>query len=523
MQTPSVPTGGLIAHRLADLSTGMKLFGIISFALLPLGMIALLASLASNRTADTQRRADLRVAVTESSRKLAAELGADFAALRAAAESSADTRDNGPTCARLETLLRARPTRKPSFALFGPDRAMICATPGFLPRLPAPELIENKPHAIVTADAVTVLVPEHMGRGLAVASYPARTLAEFVEPIGISASTTIIIADSLTELPLAAVAPTHWTASETYAVPIGLFGLNLRISVERAPISTAEWLSAFLPLLMWASAALIGFLVVDRLLIRPLAQLRRAVAGFAPGSGMASVPIRTPAREIRELAETFERVATTMAAHEASLGKALNDQVRLTREVHHRVKNNLQVVASLISLHARGAPSGPVAEAYASIQRRVDALAIVHRNHYAELEGSGGISAKALIGEIASNLRTGMATTGAAPPIAVQAAPLQLSQDVAVPVAFLITELVELSIREDRAAAIRIDLTIGEPPEVAWLTIASAALAAIGRTDGLVSAPHSRIVEGLARQLRAPLAHMPDAQGYRIAVPIFAA
>jgi two-component system, sensor histidine kinase PdtaS len=83
------------------------------------------------------------------------------------------------------------------------------------------------------------------------------------------------------------------------------------------------------------------------------------------------------------------------------------------REVHHRVKNNLQVVASLLNLHARGAKTEDASAAYASIQRRVDALAVVHRNHYAELEENRGVALKPLISELGANLRAN-APAGAA-------------------------------------------------------------------------------------------------------------
>jgi two-component sensor histidine kinase len=117
--------------------------------------------------------------------------------------------------------------------------------------------------------------------------------------------------------------------------------------------------------------------------------------------------------------------------------------VRLTREVHHRVKNNLQVVASLIALHARGS-TGDVAAAYASIQRRVDALAVVHRNHYAELEENRGVALRSLIGELTSNLRATAPAEASHFHIMLDMAVAHVSQDVAVPVAFLITEMVEL-------------------------------------------------------------------------------
>ncbi|MBV5325363.1 MAG: sensor histidine kinase, partial [Rhodospirillaceae bacterium] len=101
--------------------------------------------------------------------------------------------------------------------------------------------------------------------------------------------------------------------------------------------------------------------------------------GYKPGDIIE--PLRgmeTSAHELRQLSETFRHITETISTHEAELAAGLARQTRLTREVHHRVKNNLQVVASLINLHARGQVQSDVIRAYASIQRRVDALAVVH-------------------------------------------------------------------------------------------------------------------------------------------------
>src|SRR3546814_19235322 len=107
----------------------------------------------------------------------------------------------------------------------------------------------------------------------------------------------------------------------------------------------------------------------------------------------------TPAQEIRDLGQTFRLITQTIAAHEAELAAGLERQTRLTREVHHRVKNNLQIIASLINLHSRSAPTQEAVDAYISIQRRVDALSVVHRNHYAELEVHPGIGVRSLRSE----------------------------------------------------------------------------------------------------------------------------
>src|SRR3982751_2423660 len=84
---------------------------------------------------------------------------------------------------------------------------------------------------------------------------------------------------------------------------------------------------------------------------------------------------------------------------------ALEGQRRLVREVHHRVKNNLQVVASLLNIHGRSADTSEARAAYAGISRRVGALSIVHRNHFAEMEENRGIALRPLVSELAAELR----------------------------------------------------------------------------------------------------------------------
>ena len=57
------------------------------------------------------------------------------------------------------------------------------------------------------------------------------------------------------------------------------------------------------------------------------------------------------------------------------------------------MKNNLQVVASLLNIHGRRAETPEARAAYAWISRRVGALSIVHRNHFADMEENRGILA----------------------------------------------------------------------------------------------------------------------------------
>src|ERR1044071_4895061 len=157
---------------------------------------------------------------------------------------------------------------------------------------------------------------------------------------------------------------------------------------------------------MWIAAALLTWLLVSRLLIRPLKRLERAVIDYQPGAGSLDLPRKLgPAQEIQELRDSFARAVARVEQSEAEMTGALEGQRRLVREVHHRVKNNLQVIASLLNIHGRSASGSEAQSAYAGISRRVGALSIVHRNHFAEMEENRGISLRPLITELAAELR----------------------------------------------------------------------------------------------------------------------
>jgi two-component sensor histidine kinase len=232
--------------------------------------------------------------------------------------------------------------------------------------------------------------------------------------------------------------------------------------------------------------------------------MQRAVAGYRPGDRALDLPsLRSPAREIGELGHAFDEVTRTVARHEADLEAAVERQTRLVREVHHRVKNNLQVVASLLNLHARGARSDDVAAAYASIQRRVDALAVVHRNHYAELEENRGVALRSLISELAANLRATAPAPASQMQIRLDIEPFYVTQDVAVSVAFLVTELVEFGMF---CGAGWVAITLeGEGPRAAVLAVESDSLAGNVDCDPALFERFDRIVTGLSRQLRSTL------------------
>jgi two-component sensor histidine kinase len=505
---------------LARWPTGAKLFLILSLALLPLALIAAFATLRVTQIADTELRSHLRVAAAESSRSISIELVGDMTALRVAADAlTLDPRD-APSCARVQGVFAQQAVAGAGFAIFDRAGRLVCGRDFSGARRPRTEQVSTTLSALFIDQRGLVLRLGDGGSGATAAAFFPRTfLAKIGRPNSFSSEygATITSEDQRLELvPLKRERALE--RREAIREDLGIADLVLEMQVRSAPIGSPLILALALPLLMWAAAAAIAWFVVDRLLINPLRTLRTSIAAYAPGDQPDPALYRAlPAQELRDLGETFRALSRTVAIHEAGLAEGLVRQTKLTREVHHRVKNNLQVISSLINFHARGAKSPEASQAYNSIQRRVDALAVVHRYHFAEMEENRGVSMRSVCGELASNLRA-TAPEHMHIGIGLEIDPLYVTQDVAVPVAFLLTELVELAMTCDSSAQLRITLRAGPEPDRALLRISSRALVDSDcLRDGLTNR-FGRVIEGLTRQLRSSLQHDPLSGAYEVKI-----
>lgn len=515
---PARPGSGLVDR----IPTGAKIFLILSAALLPLAIIAFFATLRTAEIADEATQAQLRVTTTESARKLAIELVGDMTALRVSLNALEADPADAPSCARAQGVFAPQAAAGTRFMVSDARGRVICGQQLPVAAWPAIPGSDKMIAARIYPDrGLTLATTSTTGRTRAAAFFPVSVLAATAAPSGYAApyeARLVLGDDALTLSALPRQAQLERRAGLNMAIGVGDIALTTR--VRSAPITSPVLVALILPIIMWAAAAGIGWFVVDRLLIRALRQLRSRVANFVPGEEIDPGAMHAlPAQEIRELGETFRAISRTVADHEAGLAEGLIRQTKLTREVHHRVKNNLQVISSLINFHARAARSVEATQAYASIQRRVDALAVVHRNHFAELEENRGLSLRSVLGELASNIR---ATAPEDAPIGVSLdiAPYLTNQDVAIAIAFLLTEIVELAMTVNPAAQIRISVGPSETEDRAILRVNSSALIDDDRMRLLVAERYGRVIEGLARQLRSKLHYDPLIGAYEITVAV---
>ena len=513
--------GGWLAARWSRLSSGPKMLLVLTLGLLPLGIVAILASIYSAKENSEQRAEQTLARLEDKAERLNGLVTRAAGTMRAASAAIAAAPAEAQLCEPLLARLSGLQPAPGRYALYGPDGALRCASAGFAPP-PRGTGAAGTQTVEIGADGEALRLTLHDDRGAveAVAEFGREGLRDLTFLPGTSADFNLDLFGGGRRMVLREdYRPVPFVQSVSDAAPIADGRLQLRIRLGAVPVRAIDLLLILLPVMMWLAAGFIGWWIVNRQLLRPLATVQRVVSSYRPGDRPLELPaLRSPAREIGELGLAFDNVTRTVARHEAELEAAVERQTRLVREVHHRVKNNLQVVASLLNLHARGSTSDEAAAAYASIQRRVDALAVVHRNHYAELEENRGVPLRPLLSELAANLRATAPPAAAAMQMRLDVAPFHATQDVAVSVAFLATEIAEYGMLCG-AATVSILLDAADEGG-ARLAIEVDSLAGDGDRDAALADRFERIITGLARQLRSTLERDPQRGRYSVRIAV---
>ncbi len=137
------------------------------------------------------------------------------------------------------------------------------------------------------------------------------------------------------------------------------------------------------PLLTFLLALIAVSVVADRVVVRWIVYLQRIAALYARGRlSVRPVQAEQMPPEIRELAETLEDMADAIVGRDASLRDSLAQKDELMREIHHRVKNNLQVISSLLNMQQRALTDPAARSAMSDTRQRITALALIYRALY---------------------------------------------------------------------------------------------------------------------------------------------
>ena len=498
--------------------TGVLLLLLLTAALLPLGLV--LGWAAHQSVRDAERAHVARADEQGRAAALAIEslIARNALALRIAANGAMASGAPDP-CEVARRSLAIAPAVGLHFRLRDPTGRALCSVGQFLP--------ERENMLVAPGDIRLWVSPQklvHFRTGLVGGAATGVLDGNELRQVALSGTSglrQLVITDGETELSVIdAPAPPGGVAGlrvRSYAISGGQLQVRTATMIERTQLF--DQIVMMMPILMWIVATLLSWLVVRRLLLKPLARLQRAVSEVQPGETAFEMPDELgPTSEIRDLSNAFERAVSRVEGAEMEAVEALEGQRRLVREVHHRVKNNLQVVASLLSIHGRSATKPEAKDAYSAIGRRVDALSVVHRNHYAEMEESRGIALRPLLTELAAGLRSSAPPEARTMAIELDLDSPSTTQDVAVAAAFLVTEIVEFAMLRHPREPVEISLRrINEL--TATLAISASVLVPDGGAEDVAKDQFERIVEGLARQLRSPLERKLGR--YAVTLPVF--
>jgi two-component sensor histidine kinase len=208
------------------------------------------------------------------------------------------------------------------------------------------------------------------------------------------------------------------------------------------PLALQVAWGVFTPLLMWALAIAVVWFGIEHLVVRWITYLERITSAYAAGRhNVRPERVSAAPAEIRSLGETFSRMADLLSARENELRDSLAQKEILVREIHHRVKNNLQLVMSLLNLHARRIRDPRAEVAFAEARSRINALATLHRRLY-ESESLQEIDLKWFLEDLSAELRRGGLSRGRNVELTVESPSEVIGPDVAVPLGLLVTEAI---------------------------------------------------------------------------------
>lgn len=168
-----------------------------------------------------------------------------------------------------------------------------------------------------------------------------------------------------------------------------LTGTDLFVALSAPSQDLMSWTQVNLlssvvpPLLAFFLALGAVWVVTEQVVVRWLHYLQRVAAIYAKGRfSVRAVHARRAPPEIRELGETLDLMADAIVARDHTLHDNLAQKDDLMREIHHRVKNNLQIISSLVSMQQRALTDEAARSAMLDTRQRISALALVYRALY---------------------------------------------------------------------------------------------------------------------------------------------
>jgi two-component sensor histidine kinase len=205
-------------------------------------------------------------------------------------------------------------------------------------------------------------------------------------------------------------------------------------------------------------------------------------------------------------------VASNIARQKESeqrLRESLREKEVLLKEVHHRVKNNLQVISSLLNLQASELHDPAMIRVLRDSQTRVRSMALIHEQLYRS-DDLAHIDFADYTNELVDHLNRTLGSRSERIQLSLDIRPLRLSLDLAIPCGMIVNELVcnalEHAFPENLSGEIRV--TFRRDDDTYRLTVADTGVGMRGSLSSKQATTMGlKVVQALTRQIHGQLEH----------------
>lgn len=286
----------------------------------------------------------------------------------------------------------------------------------------------------------------------------------------------------------------------------GKQALHIAYAMPETILFSWTWWQAGLSIAQPLGAVLLVSLVIwfgtNRLVLRWLHKLRQLARAYSAGNyRFRRTDFADAPREFRVLAAALYTMGDSIDRRDSELRAALEQQRVLVREIHHRVKNNLQIVMSLLSVQSEKLESGDARAALSRTKLRISTLALVHRILYESGEETK-VSSAGLLGEVAALLKKEFRGR---PHITMDSAfdSCEIDLDSAIPLSLWLIEAASNAwlhgFPEERPGTIRISLTCHQTE--AHLLVEDDGVSFVPDPERKSQSRGLRLLNGMAKQL----------------------
>ncbi|MTI33639.1 histidine kinase dimerization/phosphoacceptor domain -containing protein [Xanthovirga aplysinae] len=162
--------------------------------------------------------------------------------------------------------------------------------------------------------------------------------------------------------------------------------------------------------------------------------------------GILSFSLYLVYRRQKRINRLLELQSQQLEANKAIIENSLKEKEALLKEIHHRVKNNLQIISSLLNLQANKFESQLMVEAFQEGQNRIQSIALIHQKLY-QREDLAYIAFQEYLDQLSESVLSSMAVPEKKISTQIEAGEVVMDMDTAVPLGLIVNELLTNSVK----------------------------------------------------------------------------